>query len=514
MSNKRKNKQTSSKIKLKNFYGTNKAGEFPFTSGIYEGMYNNKLWTMRQYAGFSSAYKSNQRYLYLLNQGVTGLSVAFDLPTQTGYDSDHELCVGEIGKVGVPICTIDDMRILLNEIPLEKVSISMTINSTAIVLMAFLVAVAEEKKVSLNNLNGTVQNDILKEYIARGTYIYPPKPSMKLVTDIFEYCSKNIPNWNTISISGYHIREAGASAVQELAFTFANAIEYTNAAISRGLDVESFATRMSFFFNSHNYFFEEIAKFRAARRIWAKIMKNKFGVNNKKALMCRFHTQTAGSTLQAQQIDNNIIRTTMQATAAILGGTQSLHTNSKDEAISLPSENAAKLALRTQQILAYETGIPDVVDPLAGSYYVESLTDEIERNTFKILDEIDQLGGAIQAIENDFQNTEIANSAYEYQQEVEKNEKIIVGLNKFKEKNEDKNNSLIIDEKAVKNQLERLKNFKNSRDNQLVNKSLDKLKLNLKNNKNLMPYILHCVKNNCTLGEICDILREFYGEHI
>ena len=507
--------KTSSGIDLKTFYGEKNPGEYPFTSGIYNEMYNNKLWTMRQYAGFSSAKKSNQRYHYLLKQGVTGLSVAFDLPTQTGYDSDHELSLGEIGKVGVPICTIDDMRILLDKIPLEKVSISMTINSTAIVLMAFLIAIAEEQNIDLKKLNGTVQNDILKEYIARGTYIYPPNESMKLVTDIFEYCNDNIPNWNTISISGYHIREAGANAIQELAFTFSNAIEYTNAAIKKGLDVNHFGSRMSFFFNSHNYFFEEISKFRAARKIWAQIMKERFGAKNKKAQLCRFHTQTAGSTLQAQQIDNNIIRTTMQAAAAVLGGTQSLHTNSKDEAISLPTEDAAKIALRTQQILAYETGIPDVSDPLAGSYYIESLTNKIEKETFKLINKIDELGGAIKAIENNFQDMEIANSSYEFQKDVESKNKIIVGVNKFIDKsNKNIDNTLKIDEDAVNNQLKRLKKFKNSRDEKKVIYNLNLLRDAINENKNLMPYILNCVKKNCTLGEICDVMRNIYGEHI
>ena len=516
MSNQKDNQKnkTTSGINLKGYYGKNNPGKYPFTSGIYDGMYNNKLWTMRQYAGFSSAKKSNQRYQYLLEQGVTGLSVAFDLPTQTGYDSDHELSLGEVGKVGVPICTIDDMRILLDKIPLEKVSLSMTINSTAIVLMAFLIAVAQERKIDLKKLRGTVQNDILKEYIARGTYIYPPKESMKLVTDIFEYCNDNIPGWNTISISGYHIREAGANAIQELAFTFSNAIEYTNSAIKKGLDINQFGSRMSFFFNSHNYFFEEVAKFRAARKIWAQIMKDRFGATNKKAQLCRFHTQTAGSTLQAQQIDNNIIRTTMQAAAAVLGGTQSLHTNSKDEALSLPTEDAAKLALRTQQILAYETGIPDVADPLAGSYYIESLTDKIEKETFKLINKIDELGGAIKAIEGNFQDNEIINSAYEYQKDIEKKNKIIVGVNKFNEKSESNNSTLIIDENAVNSQINRLKDFKNTRNNKRVESTLRSFEKAVNDNKNLMPYILDCVKNNCTLGEICKSMKNIYGEHI
>ena len=421
----------------------------------------------------------------------------------------------KVGKVGVPISSIEDMKILLDEIPLNEVSISMTINSTAIILMAFLITIAKEKKIELKKLNGTVQNDILKEYIARGTYIYSPHNSMKLVTDVFEYCNENIPNWNTISISGYHIREAGSNAIQELAFTFSNAIEYTNAAIEKGLDINVFSSRMSFFFNSHNYFFEEIAKFRAARKIWAKIMKERFGVKNKKSQLCRFHTQTAGSTLQAQQIDNNIIRTTMQATAAIIGGTQSLHTNSKDEAISLPSEDAAKLALRTQQILAHETGLPDVADPLAGSYYIESLTDEIEKEVFRLISKIDELGGAIKAIENNFQDTEIANSAYEYQKDIEKKNKIIVGVNKYNEDNSYYNDtSLKIDEDAINNQLKRLKKFKKTRNIKTVKSNLNSLKIAINKNINLMPYIINCVKNNCTLGEICDVMKKIYGEHI
>ena len=516
MSNQRtKNNKTASDINLKEYYGKSPPGEYPFTSGIYPGMYNNKLWTMRQYAGFSSAYKSNQRYHYLLNQGVTGLSVAFDLPTQTGYDSDHELSLGEIGKVGVPICTIEDMRILLDKIPLDKVSISMTINSTAIILMAFLITVAKEKNIELKKLNGTVQNDILKEYIARGTYIYSPHNSMKLVTDVFEYCNENIPNWNTISISGYHIREAGSNAIQELAFTFSNAIEYTNAAIEKGLDINVFSSRMSFFFNSHNYFFEEIAKFRSARRIWAKIMKDRFKVEDRKGLLCRFHTQTAGSTLQAQQIDNNIVRTTIQATAAILGGTQSLHTNSKDEALSLPTKKSARTALRTQQILAYETGIPDVVDPLAGSYYIESLTDNIEKEVFHLIERIDDLGGAIQAIEKGFQQNEIANTSFKYQQEIENQEQIIVGVNKHETKDTIEQPEIQnIDNNAIEDQLNRLKLFKKTRNNNNVKSALNKLQQSLTKDTNLLPIIINCIKNNCTLGEICQVMRDIYGEYL
>ena len=514
MSEKNKNFKTTSSIELKSYYGKNNPGEFPYTSGIYPEMYRTKLWTMRQYAGFSSAKKSNERYKYLLSQGVSGLSIAFDLPTQTGYDSDHDLSEGEVGKVGVPISTIDDMRILLKDIPLDSVSISMTINSTAIVLLSFLVVLAEENNVSTNKLEGTIQNDILKEYIARGTYIFPPKESMKLVTDIFEYCNLNMKKWNTISISGYHIREAGSNAVQELAFTFSNAIEYTQAAITRGLDINLFTSQMSFFFNSHNNFFEEIAKFRAARKIWANIMKKRFGVTNKKGLMCRFHTQTAGSTLQAQQIDNNIVRTTMQAAAAVLGGTQSLHTNSKDEALSLPTEESAQLALRTQQILAYESGLPNVVDPLAGSYFVESLTNEIEAKTLELINKIDAQGGAIAAIENSFQQNEIANSSYDYQNEVESKQQIIVGVNKYQDSKHNKSpESFSTGGAAVEDQLQRLKVFKKTRVLNDANGSLNKLSSLLESNHNLIPYIVQCIKSQCTLGEICDVLKSKYGTY-
>ena len=514
MSEKNKNFKTTSNIELKSYYGKNNPGEFPYTSGIYPEMYRAKLWTMRQYAGFSSAKKSNERYKYLLSQGVSGLSIAFDLPTQTGYDSDHDLSEGEVGKAGVPISTIDDMRILLKDIPLDSVSISMTINSTAIVLLSFLIVLAEENNISTNRLEGTIQNDILKEYIARGTYIFPPKESMKLVTDIFEYCNLNMKKWNTISISGYHIREAGSSAVQELAFTFSNAIEYTQAAIKRGLDINLFTSQMSFFFNSHNNFFEEIAKFRAARKIWANIMKKRFGVTNKKGLMCRFHTQTAGSTLQAQQIDNNVVRTTMQAAAAVLGGTQSLHTNSKDEALSLPSEESAQLALRTQQILAYESGLPNVVDPLAGSYFVESLTNEIEAKTLELINEIDVQGGAIAAIENSFQQNEIANSSYDYQNEVESKQQIIVGVNKYQDSKHNKGlEPFSMGGAAVEDQLQRLRVFKKTRAQNDTKDSLNNLSGLLESNHNLIPHIVQCIKSRCTLGEICGVLKSKYGTY-
>ena len=398
-------KKTNSNIPLQSYYGKSpEPGEYPFTSGIYSDMYRERLWTMRQYAGFTSAEESNKRYRYLIDQGVMGLSVAFDLPTQTGYDSDHAMADGEVGRVGVPISSLSDMDILTNGIPLHEISVSMTINSTAAILLAFLIASAEKQGVSRERLSGTVQNDILKEYIARGTYIYPPKASMRLITDLFEFCASEMPRWNTISISGYHIREAGSTAVEELAFTLANGIAYVQAALDKGLDVNTFGKRLSFFFNCHNHFFEEISKFRAARRMWAKIMKERFGATEPKAMMCRFHTQTAGSTLQAQQIDNNVVRTTLQATAAVLGGTQSLHTNARDEALALPTEQSAQLALRTQQMIAHETGIADVADPLAGSEYIETLTDKLEELAMSLIEQIDELGGAVSAIEQEPQS--------------------------------------------------------------------------------------------------------------
>ena len=509
------NKKTTSNINLKKFYGDEKCnpGEFPFRSGIYSDMYRTRLWTMRQYSGFASCEESNKRYQYLLSKGAKGLSVAFDLPTQTGYDSDASMSDGEVGKVGVPISTIDDMRILLNNIPLDKISISMTINSTAIILLSLIVAVAKENKVDLSELRGTIQNDILKEYIARGTYIFPPKQSMKIITDIFEYCGEKLPKWNTISISGYHIREAGANAVEELAFTFSNAIEYVKHAIDVGLDPDKFGQQISFFFNCHNHFFEEISKFRAARCIWASIMKDKFNVTNKKAMMCRFHTQTAGSTLTAQDIDNNIIRTTLQASAAVIGGTQSLHTNSKDEALSLPTPEAAETALRTQQIIGYESGIPDVADPLAGSYYVESLTNEIIDKTNSLINEIEELGGAVKAIENNFQQNMISKSAYDYQLEIDKKERIIIGVNDYKSNSEINSEIQKIDRVAVSNQIERLKKFKADRDQNKVNKSLESLSSAIDQNKNLVEYIIKSIESNATIGEISDILKTKFGEY-
>ncbi|MAQ44200.1 MAG: methylmalonyl-CoA mutase [Candidatus Marinimicrobia bacterium] len=507
--------KTTSNILLDNFYGNEQSapGKFPFRSGIYDDMYRGKLWTMRQYAGFTSCEESNKRYKYLLSKGVKGLSVAFDLPTQTGYDSDHDLSDGEIGKVGVPISTIDDMRTLLKDIPLDKISISMTINSTAIIMLSFLIAVAKENKINLNDLRGTIQNDILKEYIARGTYIFPPNESMKLITDIFEYCSKEVPKWNTISISGYHIREAGANAIEELAFTFSNAIEYVNHAINAGLDPNVFGKQISFFFNCHNHFFEEISKFRAARVLWANIMKNKFGVTDQKALMCRFHTQTAGSTLTAQDIDNNIIRTTLQASAAVIGGTQSLHTNSKDEALSLPTDKSAETALRTQQIIGYESGIPDVADPMAGSYYVESLTEQMIDKTNQLINEIEELGGAVKAIENSFQQGMISKSAYQYQIEIDKKERVIVGVNDFKSNDKQIAEIQKIDKDAINKQLNRLKEFKKNRNEKLVEDKLNALKNKLNSTKNIMSSIIECVEANATLGEISNILKEKFGEY-
>ena len=508
-------KKTNSNIKLKKFYGNKEEapGKFPYKHGIYPNMYTDRLWTMRQYSGFSSTIESNKRYHYLLTQGVKGLSVAFDLPTQTGYDSDSALAEGEVGKVGVPISCMNDMETLLDGIPLDKISISMTINSTAAILLAFVIAVADKNKVDRILLRGTIQNDILKEYIARGTFIYPPHPSMKIVTDIFEFCSTELPNWNTISISGYHIREAGSTAIQELAFTFSNAISYVESAIEKGLNVDDFASRISFFFNSHNHFFEEIAKFRAARKMWATIMKDRFKAKKEKSMICRFHTQTAGSTLAAQEIDNNVVRTTLQATAAVLGGTQSLHTNSRDEALALPNESSALLALRTQQIIAYETGIPDVVDPLAGSYYIEELTETLEKESFKLIDKIDNLGGAVNAIEQHFQQTEIADSAYEFQKDIDNKEKIQVGVNKFVTEESPYTNIQKIDKESVSNQIQHLKQIKNNRNLEKINSILNKLEKSANDNTNMMPIIIEAVKADATLGEISDTLRKVFGEY-
>ena len=476
-------------------------------------MYRGRLWTMRQYAGFGTAEESNKRYKYLLDQGQTGLSVAFDLPTQIGYDSDHTMSSGEVGKVGVAIDSLKDMEILFNGIPLDKVSTSMTINAPATVLLAMYIAVAEKQGISPDKLNGTIQNDVLKEYIARGTYIFPPAPSMRLITNIFEYCFREMPLWNTISISGYHIREAGSTAIQEVAFTLADGVAYVDAAIKIGLKVDDFAPRLSFFFNAHNDLLEELAKFRAARRLWAKIMKERFGAKNKKSLMLRFHTQTAGCTLTAQQADNNIVRVTIQALAAVLGGTQSLHTNSRDEALALPAEDSVRIALRTQQVLAYESGVTETVDPLAGSYYVENLTNKIEEKALEYIEKIDKLGGVTQAIEKGFIQWEIQNSAYQYQKDIEEGKRIVVGVNKFKIKEGSPKGLLKVNPEVGRRQVEELKKLKERRDNHKVENNLKSLEKAAKTDVNLMPLILDCVKSYATLGEICDVLRSIFGEY-
>ena len=488
-------------------------GEFPYKRGIYREMYKERTWTMRQYAGFTSSEESNQRFLKLLKSGVMGLSIAFDLPTQIGYDSDHPMANGEVGKVGTPISILDDMERLFEDIPLGDVSTSMTINATAPILLAFYIVAAEKKGVSVERLKGTVQNDILKEYSARGTYIFPPRASMKLVTDLMSFCYDNVPNWNTISISGYHIREAGSTAVQELAFTFANAIEYVRSAIDHGLDPNKFGPRLSFFFNSHNGFLEEVAKFRAARKLWAMIMRDRFSVTNEKALFCRFHTQTGGSTLMANQIDNNVVRTTIQALSAVLGGTQSLHTNSRDEALALPSEDASELALRTQQIIALESGLTSYPDPFGGSYVVEELTENFYTEAMLIINEIDDLGGAIAAIENGYIENEIARSAYEYQRQVEEKERLIVGVNIHEKEDLSEQHIQNIDSKKVDIHINRLKDLKKKRNNLKVQSSIDTLKRAAKTDENVMPQIINCVRSECTLGEISDALRKVYGEY-
>ncbi|MFA5576407.1 MAG: methylmalonyl-CoA mutase family protein [Tissierellaceae bacterium] len=488
-------------------------GEYPFTRGVQPTMYRGRLWTMRQYAGFASAEESNKRYKYLLDQGQTGLSVAFDLPTQIGYDSDNGLSEGEVGKVGVAIDSLRDMEVLFDGIPLDKVSTSMTINSPASILLAMYIAVAEKQGVSKDKLRGTIQNDILKEYIARGTYIFPPEPSMRLITNIFEYCSKEVPQWNTISISGYHIREAGSTAAQEVAFTLADGIAYVEAAINAGLDVDDFGPRLSFFFNSHNDLLEEVAKYRAARRLWAKIMKEKFKAKNPKSMQLKFHTQTAGSTLTAQQPDNNIIRVTIQTLAAVLGGTQSLHTNSRDEALALPTEDSVMIALRTQQVVAHEAGVTETVDPLAGSYYVESLTDRIEEEAMRYIETIDQLGGAPKAIEKGYIQKEIQNAAYRYQMEIESLDRIVVGVNKFQVEESEKKELLKVDRSVEIKQREKLSKLRKERDNEKVEKALKLLEEKAATDENLMPYILDAVKAYATLGEIADVLREVFGEY-
>ena len=488
-------------------------GEYPFTRGIQPTMYRGRYWTMRQYAGFGNAKESNERYRYLLEQGQSGLSVAFDLPTQIGYDSDDPIAYGEVGKVGVAIDTLADMEILFNKIPLDKVSTSMTINAPASVLLAMYIVVAEKQGVTRDKISGTIQNDILKEYIARGTYIYPPKPSMRLITNIFEYCSREVPKWNTISISGYHIREAGSTAAQEVGFTLANGIAYVDAAIKTGLDVDTFGQRLSFFFNSHNDLLEEVAKFRAARRLWAKIMKERFAAKNPKSMMLRFHTQTAGSTLTAQQVDNNIVRVTIQTLAAALGGTQSLHTNSRDEALALPTEESVRIALRTQQIVAEESGITNTVDPLAGSYYVESMTDLIEKEAKEYIEKIDGMGGMTEAIEAGFVQTEIQKSAYKYEMEIEENEKIIVGVNKYQVKESEHKDLLKIDIKVQEEQIKFLKKIRSERNNDEVNKNLSALKKAAEGSDNLMPPILEAVRNYASIGEICNTMRSVFGEY-
>src|SRR5215470_14250019 len=513
-------KFTDSGIEIKKNYSTEdnptsqieNPGEFPFTRGIQADMYRGKMWTMRQYAGFSTAEQSNKRYHYLLSQGVNGLSVAFDLPTQIGYDSDHALAEGEVGKVGVAIDSIEDMHALFNGIKLEDVTTSMTINATAFILLSLYVAVAKQQGADLKKISGTVQNDILKEYAARGTYIYPPKPSMRIITDIFEWCSHELPAWNTISISGYHIREAGSTAVQEIAFTLSNGKAYVKAALEKGLDINVFGKRLSFFFNSHNNLFEEVAKFRATRRMWAKMMKD-LGATDPKAMMLRFHTQTGGSTLTAQQPLNNISRVTIQALSAVLGGTQSLHTNGYDEALSLPTEEAARTALRTQQIIAYESGAADTVDPLAGSYFVESLTDELEQKVWQLIAKIDAMGGSVQAIEDGFIQDEIARSAYEYQRQIETGEKIIVGANKFQVAEEKPIPIFKVDDSIRNLQIEKLKGLKANRDVAMVDQCLQDLNDKASNGGNLIPSVIGAIEHKCTLGEIADELRGVFGEY-
>ncbi len=489
-------------------------GQYPYTRGVQPTLYRGRLWTMRQYAGFGSAEESNRRYKYLMEQGQTGLSVAFDLPTQIGYDSDDERAEGEVGKVGVAIDTLADMEILFDGIPLDKVSTSMTINSPAAILLAMYIAVAEKQGIGADKLRGTIQNDILKEYVARGTYIFPPEPSMRLITDVFAYCTKEVPKWNTISISGYHIREAGSDASQEVAFTLANGIEYVRAAVKAGLTVDEFAGRLSFFFNAHNDLLEEVAKFRAARRIWARIMKERFGAKKPKSMMLRFHTQTGGSTLTAQQPDNNVVRVAIQALAAVLGGTQSLHTNSREEALALPAEESVRLSLRTQQILAHESGVTQTVDPLAGSYYVEALTDRIETEVWQYIDRIEALGGMVPSILKGYIQKQIQEAAFRYQKDVEKGERIVVGLNKYQAAEKNPENLLRVDPAVRERQTAKLARVKQRRNEQKVGQALGALREAAKRQDvNLMPPILGAVQEYATLGEICQVLREEFGEH-
>jgi methylmalonyl-CoA mutase, N-terminal domain len=489
-------------------------GEYPYTRGVQPTMYRSRFWTMRQYAGFSTAEESNKRYRYLLGQGQTGLSVAFDLPTQIGYDADDPIAQGEVGKVGVSISSIKDMEQLFDQIPLDKVSTSMTINAPAGVLLAMYIAVAKRQGADMKQLRGTIQNDILKEYVARGTYIFPPTPSMRLITDIFSFCSKEVPFWNTISISGYHIREAGSTAVQEVAFTLANAIAYVEAALAADLSVDEFAPQLSFFFNAHNNFLEEVAKFRAARRLWARIMRERFKAQKAASLQLRFHTQTAGSTLTAQQPENNVVRVTMQALSAVLGGTQSLHTNSMDEALWLPTEKSVRVALRTQQIIAYESGVADSIDPLAGSYLIEYLTDEIEKGAEAYIAQIDEMGGALQSIERGFMQNEIQNAAYAAQQAIEKKEQIIVGVNQFHVDEEMTLERLKVDASIELGQREKLKKLREARDEKRVTELRSHLVEAAKGTENLMPLFIECVENDITLGEICNTLRGVWGEYV
>ncbi len=524
MAERRERFETSSGIELPNDFNPDNshidyeneigaAGEFPYTRGVRRNMYRGRFWTMRQYAGFATAEESNARYKYLLSQGVSGLSVAFDLPTQIGLDSDDALAAGEVGKVGVAIDSLDDMLALLDGIPLDTVSTSMTINATASTLLCLYLAVARKQNVAFEKLGGTIQNDILKEYIARGTYIFPPKPSMRLITDTFAFCAAEVPNWNTISISGYHIREAGSTAAQEIAFTLADGIAYVEAALSVGLKVDDFAPRLSFFFNSHLNLLEEVAKFRAARRLLAKIMKERFGAKNPKSLMLRFHTQTAGSTLTAQQPEVNIVRTTIQALAAVLGGTQSLHTNSMDEALSLPTETAARIALRTQQVIAHESGVADIVDALAGSYAIEELTNQLEAKAVEYIEKIDAMGGMLKAIENGFPQREIQEAAYVYQRAVETQDAIVVGVNKFQIEEETTIPILRVDEQIERDQIERTRAVRAKRDAGKAETSLAKLSEAAQGTENLLPRILECVENYVTVGEISHKLRKVWGEY-
>jgi len=515
--------ETSSEIELERLYLPQELdyqsrlgfpGEYPFTRGVQPTMYRGRLWTMRQYAGYASAAESNARYRYLLEHGQTGLSVAFDLPTQIGYDSDHPLALGEVGKVGVAISSLDDMRTLFDRIPLDQVSTSMTINAPAAILLAMYIALGKEQGVEPKTLRGTIQNDILKEYVARGTYIFPPSPSMRLITDVFKYCSLHVPRWNTISISGYHIREAGSTAVQEVAFTLANAIAYVQAAIDASLEVDDFAPRLAFFFNAHNHFLEEIAKFRAARRLWARIMRERFGAQAPRSMMLRFHTQTGGSTLTAQQPENNVVRVTLQALAAVLGGTQSLHTNSRDEALWLPTEDSVRIALRTQQIIAHESGVADTVDPLAGSYVIERLTDEIERRAEEYIQTIDEFGGALAAIERGYVQQEIADAAYRYQQAVERGEQVTVGVNRFVVAEQNTQlERLVVDPAIEAGQRERLSGLRARRDNEHVSALLARIASAAQGAENLVPLFVEAVENDVTLGEICGVLRDLWGEY-